>query len=139
RRVVFGAPGAPVASVPEAVDASCAIPAVYSPVWIGAYEYVDGGVWSPSNLDAAPAGRGTQVLCLNPLSTAGGSGTRPIRRGLIGSALTLETMALRARGASVTAIAPDGASVAAIGPDLMDRRPRASVLAAGYQQGLALG
>jgi NTE family protein len=139
RRVMFGAPGTPFATVGEAVEASCAIPGVYPPVLITGREYVDGGVWSPSNLDAAPAHRGTQVLCLNPLSTAGGSQTRPIRRGLISSALALEALALRSRGAAVVTIAPDPASVAAMGADLMDRRPRASVLAAGYQQGLGLG
>ncbi|MHB8695491.1 MAG: patatin-like phospholipase family protein [Solirubrobacteraceae bacterium] len=139
RRVVFGAPGTPFATVGEAVEASCAIPGVYPPVLITGREYVDGGVWSPSNLDAAPAHRGTQVLCLNPLSTAGGSQTRPIRRGLISSALAVEALALRSRGAAVVTIAPDPASVTAMGSDLMDRRPRANVLAAGYQQGLALG
>jgi NTE family protein len=139
RRVIFGAPGAPFATVSEAVQASCAIPGAYPPVLITGREYVDGGVWSPSNLDAAPAHRGTQVLCLNPLSTAGGSQTRPIRRGLIGSALAVEALALRSRGAAVVTIAPDPASVTAMGANLMERRPRANVLAAGYQQGLGLG
>jgi NTE family protein len=59
RRVVFGAPGAPPAEVPDAVLASCAIPWVFAPVEIGGREYVDGGVWSVTNLDAAPAGRDT--------------------------------------------------------------------------------
>ena len=66
RRVMFGAPGAPPARVSEAVLASCAVPGVFSPVEIGGREYVDGGVWSPTNLDAAPAGRGAEVLCLVP-------------------------------------------------------------------------
>ena len=59
RRVVFGAPGAPAATVGEAVAASCAVPVVFRPVTIGGREYVDGGVWSLTNLDAAPAGRDT--------------------------------------------------------------------------------
>ena len=33
---------------------------------IGGREYVDGGAWSLTNLDAAPAGRDSEVLCLNP-------------------------------------------------------------------------
>ncbi len=57
RRVVFGSAGAPEAGVADAVVASCAIPGVFAPVEIGGREYVDGGVWSLTNLDAAPAGR----------------------------------------------------------------------------------
>ena len=63
---MFGAPGSPPASVAQAVLASCSIPWVFAPVEIGGREYVDGGVWSPTNLDATPARRGTEVLCLNP-------------------------------------------------------------------------
>ncbi len=55
RRVVFGAPGAPAATVAQAVQASASIPGVYRPVHIGEDEYVDGAVWSPTNMDAAPA------------------------------------------------------------------------------------
>src|SRR5947209_15904255 len=63
RRTVFGAPGSPKATVAEAVEASCTVPWIFAPVQIGGREYVDGGVWSPTNMDAAPAGRETQVLC----------------------------------------------------------------------------
>ncbi len=63
------APGAPYATVARAVQASCAVPWIFAPVTIGGEEYVDGGVWSATNLDVAPAGRDTHVLCLNP--TAG--------------------------------------------------------------------
>jgi NTE family protein len=136
RRVVFGSPGAPFATVGEAVEASCAIPGVYAPTVIGGREYVDGGAWSPSNLDAAPALRGTHVLCLNPMSTAPASGGPGLVRRWARSALMLESMVIRGRGATVAMVAPDPNSVAAIGPDLRDRRRRAEVLAAGYQQGL---
>jgi NTE family protein len=70
RRVMFGAAGAPRANVAEAVLASCAVPWIFAPVEIGGREYVDGGVWSPTNLDAAPAGRGSRVLCLIPTAGA---------------------------------------------------------------------
>ena len=75
KRVMFGAPGAPPASVAQAVLASCSIPWVFAPVKIGGREYVDGGVWSPTNLDATPARRGTEVLCLNPTAAM-----RPLSR-----------------------------------------------------------
>src|SRR3712207_8755825 len=50
KRVVFGKPGAPRASVADAVTASCSIPWVFRPVEIGDREYVDGGAWSLTNL-----------------------------------------------------------------------------------------
>src|SRR3954465_602828 len=54
RRVMFGAPEAPRATIAQAVLASCAVPWIFAPVEIGGREYVDGGVWSPTNLDAVP-------------------------------------------------------------------------------------
>jgi NTE family protein len=142
RRTVFGQPGAPRASVPEAVEASCAVPWLFAPVRIGGREYVDGGVWSPTNLDAAPAGRGTQVLCLSPLATASEALSlgplAMLARGATRSTIALEELALRRRGAIVLTLAPDRDAIAAIGADLMASRPRARVLTAGYRQGRAV-
>ena len=81
RRVVFGDDGAPEASVADAVAASCAVPGLFAPVEIGDREYVDGGVWSPTNLDLARAGRGDRVLCLVP-TAAMGTGPSLAMRGL---------------------------------------------------------
>jgi NTE family protein len=139
RRVVFGAPGAPYATVARAVQASCAVPWIFAPVTIGGEEYVDGGVWSATNLDVAPVTRDTHVLCLNP--TAGVRGNHPvltIARRTSRSAVVVEALALRSKGALVQVISPDADSVATMGADLMDPGPRAQVLAAGYRQGLAL-
>ena len=97
KRVLFGAPDAPKATVAEAVLASCAIPWVFAPVTIGEREYVDGGVWSPVNLDAVPAGRGSRVLALIP--TAGASLRPAAHRDRRGDGY--ESAALRARGAEV--------------------------------------
>ena len=132
RRVVFGAPGSPPATVAQAVLASCSIPWVFAPVEIDGREYVDGGVWSPTNLDATPAGRGTEVLCLNPTAAF-----RPLSRVSNAAALT-ESLALRARGARVHTIRPDPAAAAVMGPNLMDRGRTSEALAAGYAQGRAL-
>jgi NTE family protein len=133
-RVMFGSPKAPPASVADAVLASCAVPWVFAPVEIAGREYVDGGVWSPTNLDAAPAGRGARVLCLMP--TAGAAA--PYRAGTLAAA-GAEALALRARGAQVRTIAPDAPTVEAFGPDLMDPRNRDIVAAAGFAQGRRLG
>jgi NTE family protein len=140
RRVVFGAPGAPPASVPAAVCASCAIPWVFSPVAIGDREYVDGGAWSITNLDAAPAGRGTHVLCLDPAAGLGGEDRRlTALRGAFRAASALELQALRRRGARVAHVWPDAGAAEAMGPNLMAPERAGSALGAGYRQGLTLG
>jgi NTE family protein len=139
RRVVFGAPGAPPAEVADAVVASCSIPWVFEPVEIGGREYVDGGVWSVTNLDAAPAGRGTQVLCLDTIAGLDPrTGRMAAMRGAFRVAAQLETQVLRRRGARVRHVAPDADAADAIGSDLMDSRARARVLAAGHRQGRRL-
>jgi NTE family protein len=139
RRTVFGAPGAPAASVADAVCASCAIPWVFSPVHIGDREYVDGGVWSVTNLDAAQAGRDTHVLCLDPTASLGGRDRRMAAlRGAFRVASELELQALRRRGAHVVHVAPDDEASAAIGHDLMAQSRTAGALRAGYAQGRRL-
>jgi NTE family protein len=139
RRTVFGAPGAPAATVADAVCASCAIPWVFSPVRIDDREYVDGGVWSATNLDAAQAGRDTHVLCLDPTASLGGRDRRMAAlRGVFRVASELELQALRRRGAEVVHVAPDAGASTAIGPDLMAPGRTAGALAAGYAQGRRL-
>lgn len=139
RRTVFGAPGAPVASVADAVCASCAIPWVFAPVGVGDREYVDGGVWSVTNLDAVHAGRDTHVLCLDPTASLGGRDRRmAVLRGVFRVASELELQALRRRGAQVVHVAPDDGASAAVGTDLMASSRTAGALAAGYAQGRRL-
>jgi NTE family protein len=100
RRVVFGAPGAPEASVAEAVTASCSAPWQHRPVRIGERDYIDGALWSPTNLDAAPALRETRVLCLAPTFDA------PAARAAATGALALESAVLRRRGALLEVVTP---------------------------------
>jgi NTE family protein len=134
RRVIFGEPDAPKASVAEAVLASCSVPWMFAPVEIDGREYVDGGVWSLTNLDAAPAGRGARVLALIP--TAGVS-LAPLRAASA-AGIAYESAVLRARGVELETIVPDAASLKAIGRDLMDDSRRAAVTATGYAQGRQL-
>ena len=135
RRVMFGAPGSPPAKVSEAVLASCAVPGVFAPVEIGGREYVDGGVWSPTNLDAAPAGQGSSILVLVPTALEGGMGAL---RAFSLAAVAAETLAVRARGAEVRTIVPDDASAAVMGSNLMDGSRSEDVLDAAFAQGRAL-
>jgi len=108
------------------------VPWLFAPVEIGGREYVDGGVWSPTNLDAAPGGRATHVLCLAPTAAGG-----PLR-GVTTAALIAEELALRARGMRVRTLAPDAASVTAMGPSLMDGSRVETVLDAAFAHGRAL-
>ena len=140
RRVVFGAPGAPAAGVGQAVEASCAIPGVFAPIAIGGREYVDGGAWSPTNMDVAEVERGSRVLCLNPTGSPHGSRLSPfaaygqVSRGIA----RVEALALERRGARIHNVAPDPASARAMGSNLMDAGPRERVAAAALAQGRAL-
>ena len=139
RRVAFGDPSAPDARVGEAVEASCAVPGVFKPIAIGGRAYVDGGVWSPTNLDLVRAGRGSQVLCLTP--TGGVGVVRSVTfpwRALSRSATTVELAALHRRGATVHVVVPDRASSRAMGEDLMNPERSDRVLTAGYRQGRVL-
>jgi NTE family protein len=139
RRVVFGSPGAPHVSVAEAVEASCTVPWLFAPVEIGGREYVDGGVWSPTNLDAAPAGRDTYVLCLNPTANLiGEHSVLRLVRTVARSAMSVEALALRRRGTAVQLVAPNAECATAMGTNFMDPGPAERVIAAAYHQGLRL-
>jgi NTE family protein len=138
RRVMFDGTG-PKISVAEAVQASCAIPGVFQPIVVDGHSYVDGGAWSPTNMDVAKVDKGHHVLCLNPTGSLKFSRRAPF--GAIGSfsrtAVAIEAAVLRHRGAKVTVVAPDRDATAAMGVNLMSpsRKRQEKVLAAGLAQG----
>ena len=137
RRVVFGSPGAPDASVADAVTASCSVPWLFAPAVINGVEYVDGGVWSSTSIDLAPAKAGSEVLCLAPRASTHGP-LRAAMRVPVRAAALLEAAALRARGARVRLVAPDRDCARVMGTDFMAHEASAEILAAGYRQGLLL-
>ena len=57
-------------------------------------------------------------------------------RNVSRSAVSLEGLALRRRGAAVKTVAPNAECAAAMGSNFMDSEPRTRVLSAGYRQGL---
>jgi NTE family protein len=69
RRVAFGRAGAPPATLPEAVVASCSIPGWYRPTIIGGRRYVDGGVRSPTSLDLLAEVDLDEVYVLAPMAS----------------------------------------------------------------------
>jgi NTE family protein len=135
RRVAFGRDGSPEAHLADAVAASCAIPGFYHPVEIGGRRYVDGGVYSTSNLDIVRDERLDLVICLNPTSTL-----HPIRaldprewaslvtRRASGRRLGSEAKKLRQLGVPVVLIQPTGADLEAMSRNLMSTRNRNRVI-----------
>jgi NTE family protein len=135
RRVAFGRDDAPDADLADAVAASCAIPGFYHPVTIQGDRYVDGGLWSTSNLDILRNERLDLVICLNPTSSL-----HPTRawnpadriaaatRTLAGKRLGSEARKLRAKGTGVVLIQPTGEDLDQMGANLMSRRNRNPVI-----------
>ena len=83
---------APRAELADAVAASCAIPGFYHPVTIAGRRYVDGGLYSTSNLDILRGAELDLVICLNPLTSKqegrrAGRGVAATATGAINGAL----------------------------------------------------
>ena len=68
RRVVFGRPGSPTATLHQAVMASCAVPGIFAPVRIGRRVLVDGGIDSTSHLDLAVKAGCELVIAVVPMA-----------------------------------------------------------------------
>jgi NTE family protein len=135
RRVAFGREGSPPAELADAVAASCAIPGFYRPVEIGGRLYVDGGIYSTSNLDIVRDEELDLVICLNPTSTL-----HPIRaldprewtsfamRRASGRRLGSEAKKLRAQGVPVVLVQPTGEDLQTMSRNLMSTRNRNRVI-----------
>jgi NTE family protein len=123
RRVVFGAPGAPVADVASAVAASCAIPAYFRPVTIGGETYVDGGVHSPTNADVL-AGRGLDLVVVSaPMSVARYAPRATLdlsARLLWRRYLRTERRTLEHAGTPVLVVEPGGETLRAMGVNTLN-------------------
>ncbi len=135
RRVAFGRDDAPEADLADAVAASCAIPGFYHPVEIAGHRYVDGGIYSTSNLDLVRDRELDLVICLNPTSSlhptrAWNPAERLARlfRDASGRRLGSEAKKLRAQGTEVVLIQPTADDLASMGPNLMSRRDRNPVI-----------
>jgi NTE family protein len=131
RRVAFGREGSPPADLAKAVAASCAIPGFYRPVSIGGRDYIDGGVYSASNLDVLRAEELDLVICLNPTSSRANVTTRSLAdraaratRSMAGRRLGSEARKLREVGSDAVLIQPTVEDLAVMGTNLMSGRRR---------------
>lgn len=138
RRVVLGRPGrAPLASLRQAVLASCSIPGLYQPVRIGSLTLVDGGAWSTTNLDvAASAGCGL-IVGVAPMAFDTGGPLPPavvqVLRRVPARMLVDEMAEARRRGAEVLLIRPSAAELRIHGTNLMRRSGWDDVARAAYE------
>ena len=134
-RVVFGRDGDPTATLPEAVCASCSIPAWYQPVTIGGRAYVDGGTASNASVDLVPADSVDEVYVLAPMAALSPDSPRsPIAmverrvRRAITRGIVHDVEALRSAGVSVTVLTPGPEDLEVMGANLMNPRRRTEVL-----------
>lgn len=152
RRVALGQQDAPVTDVSRAVRASCAIPGFFAPVRIHGRRYVDGGVWSVSNLDLV-AGRGLDlVICINPMSSLEGrSYEGPVDRftGAVhrleqrawhrfGRRLGWERSRVERKGTPVLLLQPTTADLEVIPINLMEPAARAPVARRALETTIAM-
>jgi NTE family protein len=140
-RVTFGSPRAPHTTLGEAVTASCAIPGWFAPIIIDGRRYVDGGMWSATNVDVAAKQSFQEIgeppldelYVLAPMAVRGFNGpphsvmervARRYRRGVTRRML-VETQRVRADGTKVIVFCPTADDFEAIGLNVMDgdRRP----------------
>ncbi len=131
-RVAFGSPGAPPAELAEAVMASCAIPAWFSPVVINGRRYVDGGTCSATSVDLLADHGLDEVFVVAPMvsfaldqpSTLLTRLERRWRVQITKRCLT-EAAKVHRSGAAVTILGPGPEDLEAMGANLMDvaRRP----------------
>jgi NTE family protein len=140
QRVLFGREGAPRASLPDAVVASCSIPGWYEPTVIGGRRYVDGGVRSMTSLDVLGGTDVQDIYVLAPMaSTEPDHPLQPhlqMERGLrqvLTAVLVRQAKALAARGKRVTVLTPGPRDLAAMGINLMDPRRRQAVLELSFR------
>jgi NTE family protein len=135
RRVAFGRPGAPAASLPDAVVASCSIPGWYEPKVIGGRRYVDGGVRSSTSLDLLARVELDEVYVLAPMGGVRDDGSRHpavraerLVRHWVTTGLLRAARRVAAAGAQVTVLTPGPEDLAAMGVNTMDPARRQQVL-----------
>lgn len=135
RRAVFGHPGQQPATLPEAVCSSCAIPAWYAPVRIGARSYIDGGTASNASVDLIPKNEFDEVYVLAPMAALQPDSPRSpvamverrIRRAIT-RGIAADVAVLREAGVRVTLLTPGRDDLRVMGANLMNPNRRTAVL-----------
>lgn len=134
RRVAFGAPGAPQASLTDAVCASYAVPGWCPPAQIGGRRYLDGGIVSPTSADFVLGAGLDEVVILAPMASRDMDrpAALPARierrvRRLMTRIVDAEQRRLEQSGVRVIRLEPGPEDLRAIGYNMMDPRRRLHV------------
>ena len=144
QRVLFGRNGAPQASLPDAVVASCSIPGWYQPAKIGGRRYVDGGIRCPTSLSALSRTDIDDIYVLAPMAST--EPDHPLQphlrierrlRQLLTCILLRQAKMLAAQGKQVTVLTPGPRDLAVMGANLMDPRRREAVLQTSFRTSAA--
>ncbi len=134
RRVVLKGAN-PYLPLPQAVQASCAIPGAFPPVQVAGKVLVDGGAWSLTNLDLAAAGGARRVVCVAPMSydrlDPPDRANRAVRE-VATRLLERQASRLRRQGVEVLVLAPGRREVRVQGINLMRSSGLAEVAEVAY-------
>jgi len=136
RRVVFGRPGAPRATLHQAVMASCAVPGVFAPVRIGRRILVDGGIDSTSHLDLAVKAGCDLAIAVVPMAFAPDDPpdlVHQLLRRVPTRWLAKEAAYAKARDVDVLLVRPTAAEVAIHGVNFLRRDRWPEIAEAAYQ------
>lgn len=133
-RVVFGAPGSPIATVGEALRASWATPGWMPPVPIGNRIFIDGGMGSTASVDLLAPEDADLVYVVAPMASVpglrgpgpGGLLEHRLLRRQMSAGLAAEIAAVRARGTTVVPILPTATDLAGLGAHFMSRSHRSA-------------
>ena len=139
-RVAFGSPGAPAATLADALCASWALPSWLPPVTIGGRRYADGGILSPASANLVAGCGLDEVVVLAPMASSRpgrpvgvlARGERLVRRRMT-RVLDRELALLQATGVRIVRLEPGERDLAAMGGNFMDRRRRAATLASAAE------
>ncbi|HKA12045.1 MAG TPA: patatin-like phospholipase family protein [Candidatus Dormibacteraeota bacterium] len=136
RLVVFGRAGSPPASIGDAVAASCAIPAYFTPVVIGGQRHVDGGVHSVTNADQLADVNLDLVVVSCPMGSTPGTATLsadlPLRAA-VQMRLAREAATVRRAGIELVSFLPTAADRTAMGANPMDIRRSKAVTKQAFE------
>lgn len=135
RRVAFGRPGEPEATLADAVTASCSIPGWFSPVVIDGHRFVDGGACSATSVDVL-AGLGLDEVYVVAPMVSPQLDRPPSLLGKLERRWRIRTTRrclhevdkLRKEGTQVTLLGPTPDDLRAFGANVMDGSRRLLVL-----------
>jgi NTE family protein len=113
-RVVFGRGHDESPPLASAIAASCSIPGYFSPVSIAGEEFVDGGIFSPTNADLLVGHDLDLVVVVSPMSGGAGGIDRAFRRFAQGR-VRREIEQLKQSGIAVVCFEPGPRSSRAMG------------------------